>query len=63
MVENSGEAYPGLVTCGMSVSAVGGLPRMGPTFGSMLLSGLRAAEVVLRITSAPREAEAEPALL
>ncbi len=45
VVEKTDEVYPGLVAAGMSVTETFGIARMGPTFGSMLFSGRKAAQV------------------
>ena len=47
VVENTKEVYPGLIVVGMGANAVYGAPRMGPIFGGMLLSGKKAASMIL----------------
>ncbi len=48
VVNNTKEVCPGLYVCGMAANAVFGTPRMGPIFGGMLLSGKKAAEIILK---------------
>jgi thiamine thiazole synthase len=55
IVEKTGEVFPGLVACGMSISTLFGVPRMGPTFGGMLFSGRKAAVVAMDIIAREKE--------
>lgn len=47
VVERVAEVFPGLWVTGMAVCATFGGPRMGPIFGGMLLSGRKAAALIL----------------
>lgn len=47
IVKGTREVVPGLVVAGMELAEVDGSNRMGPTFGAMALSGVKAAEAVL----------------
>lgn len=46
VMKKTGEPYPNLFVVGLSVAATYGSPRMGPAFGSMLLSGKKGAEMI-----------------
>ncbi|MFQ5579571.1 MAG: sulfide-dependent adenosine diphosphate thiazole synthase [Nitrospiria bacterium] len=46
VMKNTSEVYPQLFVVGLSVAATFGTPRMGPAFGSMLLSGKKGAELI-----------------
>ena len=48
VMEKTGEVYPNLFLVGLSVAAVYGTPRMGPAFGSMLLSCKKGADLITR---------------
>lgn len=48
VMRHTGEVYPNCFVVGLAVSAVHGTPRMGPAFGSMLLSGRYGAELITR---------------
>jgi thiamine thiazole synthase len=48
VVDNTKEVFPGLFVAGMCANAVFGDQRMGPIFGGMLLSGKKAAELILK---------------
>ncbi len=47
IVENTKEIYSGVYVAGMAANAIFGGPRMGPIFGGMLLSGQKAAELLI----------------
>lgn len=46
-IENTKEVFPGLFVSGMAANGVSGSPRMGPIFGGMLLSGYKAAQLMI----------------
>ncbi|PLB36041.1 thiamine thiazole synthase [Aspergillus candidus] len=49
IVKNTREVTKGLIIGGMELSEIDGFNRMGPTFGAMVLSGVKAAEETLKV--------------
>lgn len=49
VVKKTGEIIPGMVLGGMEIAEAYGCNRMGPTFGAMALSGVKAAETIMEI--------------
>ncbi|KAG8686703.1 thiamine metabolism- protein [Ceratobasidium sp. 394] len=49
IVNGTREVHPGLIMTGMELSEHDGANRMGPTFGAMMASGIKAAHEALRI--------------
>ncbi len=58
IVSGTREVVPGMVLCGMELAEVDGSPRMGPTFGAMIVSGRRAAHVALAVLEKRKKAAA-----
>ena len=61
IVNHTREVVPGMVLAGMEVAELDGSPRMGPTFGAMFLSGIKAAHVTMESLKTYKETVVEPA--
>jgi len=47
IVAGTVEVVPGMILAGMEVAELNGSPRMGPTFGAMMISGRKAAALAV----------------
>ncbi|KAG6831927.1 hypothetical protein H0H92_006528 [Tricholoma furcatifolium] len=57
IVNNTREVVPGLIFTGMELSEHDGSNRMGPTFGAMIASGIKAAHVASKIFASSKIAK------
>lgn len=55
IVKGTREIVPGLIVGGMELSELDGANRMGPTFGAMVMSGVKAAEEALGVFDARKK--------
>ncbi|KAG0583902.1 hypothetical protein KC19_3G170100 [Ceratodon purpureus] len=55
IVKYTREVVPGLIVTGMEVAEIDGSPRMGATFGAMIISGQKAAHLDFKALGLPNE--------
>ncbi|MCO5582218.1 hypothetical protein L7F22_036110 [Adiantum nelumboides] len=53
IVKYTREVVPGMIVTGMEVAEIDSSPRMGPTFGAMMVSGQKAAHLALKALGLP----------